>query len=160
MAVAWGGAGLLCLLAACCGSVTSEARQAGQAAATLLLEPVAICPCLSYLLPSRPHCPRPACLPAHPTCITVPRLPAWPAVLVEHFADEFNAQLGGEQDVRSAPRAMAKLRKQVARTKHVLSANSEAGISVEELWQDRDFRSSITRERFEQLAGERQAAGC
>ncbi|KAI3435832.1 hypothetical protein D9Q98_001890 [Chlorella vulgaris] len=75
-------------------------------------------------------------------------------VLVEHFADEFNAQLGGEQDVRSAPRAMAKLRKQVARTKHVLSANSEAGISVEELWQDRDFRSSITRERFEQLAGD------
>lgn len=32
---------------------------------------------------------------------------------MEHFADEFNAQLGSGQDVRSAPRAMAKLRKQV-----------------------------------------------
>ena len=32
---------------------------------------------------------------------------------MEHFADEFNAKLGGDQDVRSAPRAMAKLRKQV-----------------------------------------------
>jgi hypoxia up-regulated 1 len=72
---------------------------------------------------------------------------------MEHFADEFNAQLGGGQDVRSSPRAMAKLRKQVARTKHILSANSEAPLSVEELWLDRDFRSSITRDKFEELAG-------
>lgn len=41
--------------------------------------------------------------------------PTWPgpAALMEHFADEFNKQLGSGQDVRSAPRAMAKLRKQV-----------------------------------------------
>lgn len=34
---------------------------------------------------------------------------------MEHFADEFNKQLGGGQDVRTVPRAMAKLRKQVRR---------------------------------------------
>ncbi|KAL4458458.1 hypothetical protein ABPG75_013323 [Micractinium tetrahymenae] len=75
-------------------------------------------------------------------------------VLMEHFADEFNKQLGGGQDVRSTPRAMAKLRKQVVRTKQILSANSEAPLSVEELWQDRDFRATITREKFEELAGD------
>lgn len=75
-------------------------------------------------------------------------------VLMEHFADEFNKQLGGGQDVRTVPRAMAKLRKQVARTKQILSANTEAPISVEELWQDRDFRSTISRQKFEELAGD------
>lgn len=39
------------------------------------------------------------------------------------------------------------------RTKQILSANSEAPLSVEELWQDRDFRTTITREKFEELAG-------
>lgn len=42
---------------------------------------------------------------------------------------------------------------QVKRTKQILSANTEAPISVEELYQDRDFRSSITRTQFEELAG-------
>ena len=96
-----------------------------------------------------------------PTPANFPFFLSW-AVLMEHFADEFNAQLnkasgGGAsqpQDVRTAPRAMAKLRKQVSRTKQILSANSEAPMSVEELWQDRDFRSTITREKFEELAGE------
>jgi len=43
---------------------------------------------------------------------------------------------------------------QVARTKQILSANTEAPISVEELWQERDFRSTISRDKFEELAGE------
>ena len=43
---------------------------------------------------------------------------------------------------------------QVARTKQILSANTEASISVEELWQDKDFGATITREKFEELAGE------
>lgn len=41
----------------------------------------------------------------------------------------------------------------MARTKQILSANTEAPISVEELWQDRDFRSTISRDKFEELAG-------
>ncbi|KAI8526703.1 hypothetical protein RHMOL_Rhmol12G0016100 [Rhododendron molle] len=71
--------------------------------------------------------------------------------LVEHFADEFNKQLGTGFDVRKSPKAMAKLKKQVKRTKEILSANTMAPISVESLYDDRDFRSTITREKFEEL---------
>ena len=35
-------------------------------------------------------------------------------VLVDHFADEFNTQLAAGDDVRSSPKALAKLRKQVS----------------------------------------------
>ncbi|XP_010440120.1 PREDICTED: heat shock 70 kDa protein 17 [Camelina sativa] len=71
--------------------------------------------------------------------------------LVEHFADEFNKQLGNGVDVRKFPKAMAKLKKQVKRTKEILSANTAAPISVESLHDDRDFRSTISREKFEEL---------
>ncbi|GAA0154559.1 Hsp70 family chaperone [Lithospermum erythrorhizon] len=71
--------------------------------------------------------------------------------LVEYFADEFNKQLGNGFDVRTSPKAMAKLKKQVKRTKEILSANTMALISVESIHDDRDFRSTITREKFEEL---------
>ncbi|KAL5808288.1 hypothetical protein ACOSQ3_028979 [Xanthoceras sorbifolium] len=71
--------------------------------------------------------------------------------LVEYFADEFNKQVGNAVDVRQSPKAMAKLKKQVKRTKEILSANTMAPISVESLYDDRDFRSTITREKFEEL---------
>ncbi|CAI9090043.1 OLC1v1024727C1 [Oldenlandia corymbosa var. corymbosa] len=74
--------------------------------------------------------------------------------LVEHFADEFNKQLGSGFDVRTSPKAMAKLKKQVKRTKEILSANTMAPISVESLYDDRDFRSTISREKFEELCGD------
>ncbi|CAM6106158.1 unnamed protein product [Calypogeia fissa] len=76
------------------------------------------------------------------------------ARLVEHFAQEFNQQVGGRFDVRKFPKAMAKLKKQVKRTKEILSANTEAPLSVEALHDDRDFRSSITRQKFEELCGD------
>lgn len=63
--------------------------------------------------------------------------------LVEYFADEFNAQVGNGVDVRKSPKAMAKLKKQVKRTKEILSANTMAPISVESLLDDRDFRCEI-----------------
>ncbi|PPR85677.1 hypothetical protein GOBAR_AA35018 [Gossypium barbadense] len=62
--------------------------------------------------------------------------------LVEYFADEFNKQVGNGVDVRKYPKAMAKLKKQVKRTKEILSANTAAPISVESLHDDRDFRYS------------------
>ncbi|KAK9685044.1 hypothetical protein RND81_10G251200 [Saponaria officinalis] len=71
--------------------------------------------------------------------------------LVEYFADEFNKQMGNGVDVRKFPKAMAKLKKQVKRTKEILSANTVAPISVESIHDDRDFRSSISREKFEEL---------
>lgn len=71
--------------------------------------------------------------------------------LVEYFADEFNKQIGNGIDVRKFPKAMAKLKKQVKRTKEILSANTVAPISVESIYDDRDFRSTISREKFEEL---------
>ncbi|KAL2537614.1 heat shock 70 kDa protein 17-like [Forsythia ovata] len=53
--------------------------------------------------------------------------------LVEYFADEFNKQLGSGVDIRNNAKAMAKLKKQVKRTKEILSANKMAPISVESL---------------------------
>lgn len=49
---------------------------------------------------------------------------------------------------------MAKLRRQVRRTKEVLSANTAAPMTVEELHGGRDFQSSIKREEFEKMAGD------
>ncbi|KAL9274491.1 Heat shock 70 kDa protein 17-like protein [Drosera capensis] len=74
--------------------------------------------------------------------------------LVEYFADEFNTQLGNGFDVRKYPKAMAKLKKQVKRTKEILSANTAGPISVESIYDDRDFRSTITREKFEELCAD------
>ncbi|XP_073058165.1 heat shock 70 kDa protein 17-like [Primulina eburnea] len=71
--------------------------------------------------------------------------------LVEYLADEFSKQLGNGVDVRNSPKAMAKLKKQVKRTKEILSANLMAPVSVESLYDDMDFRSTITREKFEEL---------
>uniref|UniRef100_A0A0E0CQI7 Helicase C-terminal domain-containing protein n=1 Tax=Oryza meridionalis TaxID=40149 RepID=A0A0E0CQI7_9ORYZ len=71
--------------------------------------------------------------------------------LVNYFADQFNKQLGNGVDIRQSPKAMAKLKKQVKRTKEILSANTAAPISVESLYNDLDFRSTITREKFEEL---------
>ncbi|KAL3679219.1 hypothetical protein R1sor_022175 [Riccia sorocarpa] len=76
------------------------------------------------------------------------------ARLVDHFAKEFNAQVGKSFDVRQHPKAMAKLKKQVKRTKEILSANTEALLSVEALHDDRDFRSTITRKFFEELCSD------
>ncbi|KAG0612998.1 hypothetical protein M758_6G068300 [Ceratodon purpureus] len=69
--------------------------------------------------------------------------------LVDHFAAEFKQKSG--IDVLKHPKGMAKLKKQVKRTKEILSANSEASITVESLADDHDFRSHITRKKFEEL---------
>lgn len=60
--------------------------------------------------------------------------------LVEYFADEVNKQIGNGVDVRTSAKAMAKLKKQVKRTKEILSANTIAPISVESIYDDQDFR--------------------
>eukprot|EP00232_Nephroselmis_pyriformis_P023456 CAMPEP_0182865414 /NCGR_PEP_ID=MMETSP0034_2-20130328/7674_1 /TAXON_ID=156128 /ORGANISM="Nephroselmis pyriformis, Strain CCMP717" /LENGTH=1056 /DNA_ID=CAMNT_0024997707 /DNA_START=203 /DNA_END=3373 /DNA_ORIENTATION=- len=77
---------------------------------------------------------------------------AFDRALLEHFADEFKAKSG--KDIRENPRAIAKMKKQVKRTKEILSANNAAPISVEGLMDDMDFRSEITRETFEGLVAD------
>jgi hypoxia up-regulated 1 len=71
------------------------------------------------------------------------------ATLIRHFAAQHQA---GAEAVLSNARAVAKLRKQVKRTKEVLSANIEAHVIVEELLAGQDFRGMITRDEFEELA--------
>lgn len=73
--------------------------------------------------------------------------------LVEYFANEFNAQVGGGIDVRRFPKAMAKLKKQVKRTKEILSANTGAPISVESLHGDVDFRLVVSSQLLIYLLG-------
>lgn len=71
--------------------------------------------------------------------------------LLEYFVDVFNQEIGSGVDIRDSPKALAKLKKQVKRTKEVLSANTEAMLSVEGLYDNRDFRTVITRKKFEEL---------
>lgn len=64
-------------------------------------------------------------------------------MLVEHLSNEFLDKYGS--DPRDSPRSLAKLKKAVRQTKEVLSANTEAPIYVEELLDDKDFSSKISR---------------
>ena len=73
-------------------------------------------------------------------------------LLVDHFAAEFDAAHKPKVSVSDAPKAIAKLRKQVRKTKEILSANREAPLSVEGMHEDVDFRSTIKRTTFEELA--------
>eukprot|EP00191_Tetraselmis_sp_GSL018_P000225 CAMPEP_0177610198 /NCGR_PEP_ID=MMETSP0419_2-20121207/19625_1 /TAXON_ID=582737 /ORGANISM="Tetraselmis sp., Strain GSL018" /LENGTH=935 /DNA_ID=CAMNT_0019105435 /DNA_START=222 /DNA_END=3029 /DNA_ORIENTATION=- len=71
-------------------------------------------------------------------------------VLTEHFAAEFEEKHG--HNIRSHPKVISKLRKAVRKTKEILSANKLAPVHCEELYDGIDFSSTITREKFEELA--------
>lgn len=72
--------------------------------------------------------------------------------LAEHLAEDFLSK--HKSDPRANPKAMAKLRKQVKRLKEMLSANTEAPISVEEMHDGVDFRATVSRQQLEELAGD------
>ena len=73
-------------------------------------------------------------------------------LLVDHFLSEFKAKHG--TDLADNARAIGKMRKQVRKTKEILSANKEAPFSVESLHDEVDLRSKISREEFNNLAGD------
>lgn len=73
-------------------------------------------------------------------------------VLVDHFAQEFEDK--HKQSLKDSPRAYAKLKDAVRKTKEMLSANAQAPLFIDGLHNDIDFASSITREQFETLAGD------
>lgn len=73
-------------------------------------------------------------------------------LLLRHFAKHFDAKFS--TDVASIPKAMAKLRKQVRKTKEVLSANANAQCHADELLPDKDLTGSISRTDFERMAAE------
>ena len=84
---------------------------------------------------------------------------AFDRVIVEHLAAEFDAQWGGGNgngnggSVLDSPRACTKLRLQATKVKEVLSANSNVPIYIESLHDGVDFKSSLSREKFEELCG-------
>ncbi|XP_059087977.1 hypoxia up-regulated protein 1-like isoform X2 [Tigriopus californicus] len=71
--------------------------------------------------------------------------------LRDHLADKFNELKKTKTDVRTVPRAMAKLAKEAERVKTVLSANSQIYAQVENVMEDIDFRVEVTRDTLESL---------
>jgi len=69
--------------------------------------------------------------------------------LMREFAAQFQKKVGC--DPLSNKKAAFKLEDSVTKTKKILSANWEAGISVECLMEDEDFSSNITRDDFEKM---------
>ncbi|CAE7876343.1 HSPA4 [Symbiodinium sp. KB8] len=66
--------------------------------------------------------------------------------LIRTFADQFNKKTGC--DVLTNKKACFKLEDAVAKTKKILSANTEASVSCECLMEDHDFSGNVDRETF------------
>lgn len=74
--------------------------------------------------------------------------------LRDHLVKLFNEKKKTKSDVRSSPRAMAKLLKEANRVKKVLSANQDHMAQIEGLIDDEDFRAKVTREDFEEICSD------
>jgi hypoxia up-regulated 1 len=70
-------------------------------------------------------------------------------LLFERAADAFAAAHPSAPSIRADPRAAARLRVAVRRTKEILSANADAPVSVEEVVGGIDLRLTITRAELE-----------
>ena len=69
-------------------------------------------------------------------------------VIVDYLAGEFNKKWG-KGNVLEVPRAVTKLRIQATKVKEVLSANTNVPIYIESLHDDTDFKSELSRDKFE-----------
>ncbi|XP_055854471.1 hypoxia up-regulated protein 1 [Episyrphus balteatus] len=74
--------------------------------------------------------------------------------LRDYLAKEFNSLGKTKTDVTKNNRAMAKLFKEAARLKNVLSANMDHYAQIENLIEDHDFKLQVTREIFEELCAD------
>ena len=72
--------------------------------------------------------------------------------LVGHFTQEFKRK--NKVDISDNPRAMRRLRTACERAKRTLSTATQASIEIDSLAEGKDFFSSITRARFEELCGD------
>ncbi|XP_072165860.1 heat shock 70 kDa protein IV-like [Diadema setosum] len=72
--------------------------------------------------------------------------------LVNHFAEEFKRKY--KKDLTNSPRAIQRLHTAAERAKRTLSRSLQASIEVESLFEGVDFRSAITRTRFEQMCSD------
>ena len=55
-------------------------------------------------------------------------------------------------DVKTKPRAVLRLQKEITKVKKILSINPEAMLNIECLMDDQDVSTKITREKFEELS--------
>jgi hypoxia up-regulated 1 len=82
---------------------------------------------------------------------------AFDSRIVEYLADQFNTQWdkkradGEQKDVKTIPRALAKLRLQANKIKHVLSANSDIPVFMDSLHDDVSLSTHISRAQLEEL---------
>ncbi|KAL9883855.1 hypoxia up-regulated Grp170 co-chaperone protein isoform 1-T4 [Glossina fuscipes fuscipes] len=74
--------------------------------------------------------------------------------LRDYLADEFNAMRKTSTDVKTSPRALAKLFKEAGRVKNVLSANMDHYAQIENVLEDQDFKLQISREKLEELCAD------
>ncbi|KIR59895.1 hypoxia up-regulated 1 [Cryptococcus bacillisporus CA1873] len=59
----------------------------------------------------------------------------------------------GREEVKEDKKALAKIAKEATRVKQILSANQEANVAIESLFDDIDFRSTISRANLEEIVG-------
>lgn len=75
--------------------------------------------------------------------------------LRQWMADQFNALGKTKTDVRTVPRAMAKLLKEAGRVKTILSANTETFVMIENVMEDIDLKGlKVTREQLMELCSD------
>ncbi|CAI2179762.1 6593_t:CDS:10 [Funneliformis geosporum] len=76
--------------------------------------------------------------------------------LQRYFAEEFDKKFSGKlkSSIFTSERAMTKLYKEANRVKQILSANTDAISSIENLHEDLDFRFPITRSKFEEITAD------
>ncbi|GMS83533.1 hypothetical protein PENTCL1PPCAC_5708, partial [Pristionchus entomophagus] len=72
--------------------------------------------------------------------------------VVDHFIEEFKKH--HKKDLASDPRALRHLRAACERAKKTLSTESQALIEIDSLFEEIDFFSSLTRDRFEELCAD------
>jgi len=72
--------------------------------------------------------------------------------MLTHFIEEFKRK--EKLDIRSNARAIRRLRTACEKAKRTLSSSSSASIEIDSLFDGKDFYSSITRARFEELCGD------
>jgi heat shock protein 1/8 len=72
--------------------------------------------------------------------------------MLTHFIEEFKRK--EKADMRANPRALRRLRTACEKAKRTLSSSTSAAIEIDALFDGKDFYSSITRARFEELCGD------
>ncbi|KAK9721782.1 lumenal Hsp70 protein [Basidiobolus ranarum] len=74
--------------------------------------------------------------------------------LQQHLVHEFTEKMGSKvkNNIQDSGKAMARLMKEAARVKQILSANTETIASVENLFEEHDFRTHVARSKFETIS--------